>query len=467
MAEDRYVAEDALELIDVVYEPCRSRPRSPPRWPRTPPACSSRQETNNVAVIRMRVGDADCLGGAPWCCVSASRTAPDRLRAGDAGPGGGAPDRRGGELHLLGSTKCIHINRTILAPFWNTPGALHSPRWMWAGGSGPRRAVPRGHPRPARTCGRAGPCGGSRVVESLTATNHARQVEHAIEMAFERDGRIRAIRDVIHADIQTCLYGRAGAGGVRRAAARTLPGAQLCLRSLVRGDQQDAGGHAAPPGRPESNFVRERLMDLAAERLGLDPAEIRRRNVIRPDDMLYDCGTVSFGVNTVYDSEIFRACSMSATPARLPGGAARAGGGERTRRSGAPGHRPGLYVEKTGLGPFETAHVEARPDGRFTVDTGAASMGPGLETVLAQIWAKHFAATRSLRGSTHRHGDGGERYWDLRLARHGHRRQRRPPRGRQAGRRGSSRAAELWGVRRRHQVRGRRAGRRRSADHDR
>ena len=44
-----------------------------------------------------------------------------------------------------------------------------------------------------------------------------------------------------------------------------------------------------------------------------------------------------------------------------------------------------MYVEKTGLGPFETARVEARPDGRFRVDTGASSMGPGLETALAQI----------------------------------------------------------------------------------
>ena len=58
-------------------------------------------------------------------------------------------------------------------------------------------------------------------------------------------------------------------------------------------------------------------------------------------------------------------------------------------RSLRPGPRRGIglsvYVEKTGLGPFETAHLEARPDGRFTVDTGASSMGPGLETVLAQI----------------------------------------------------------------------------------
>src|SRR6185295_13042241 len=44
-----------------------------------------------------------------------------------------------------------------------------------------------------------------------------------------------------------------------------------------------------------------------------------------------------------------------------------------------------VYIEKTGLGPFETTQVEARRDGTFVVDTGASSMGPGLETVLAQI----------------------------------------------------------------------------------
>src|SRR5262249_56371038 len=59
------------------------------------------------------------------------------------------------------------------------------------------------------------------------------------------------------------------------------------------------------------------------------------------------------------------------------------------KRLAARGVRRGiglaLYVEKTGLGPFETAQLEARGDGRITVDTGASSMGPGLETVLAQI----------------------------------------------------------------------------------
>src|SRR2546427_6174761 len=100
--------------------------------------------------------------------------------------------------------------------------------------------------------------------------------------------------------------------------------------------------------------------------------------------MPYDIGTVSFGVNTVYDSGDFPAL-LEALRARLDYAGARA----EQQRLAAQGVRRGIglavYVEKTGLGPFETAQLEAHPNGRITVDTGAASMGPGLETVLAQI----------------------------------------------------------------------------------
>src|SRR5262249_49269482 len=145
-------------------------------------------------------------------------------------------------------------------------------------------------------------------------------------------------------------------------------------------------GTLRSPGRPECNFVRERLLDAGATRLGLDPAELRRRNLIRADEMPYDCGTKSFGVTTVYDSGDFPAL-FDELLRRLDYPRERA---EQARlNSGGAGHRRGIglaiYVEKTGLGPFETTHVEARPDGRFVVSTGASSMGPGLETVLAQI----------------------------------------------------------------------------------
>jgi CO/xanthine dehydrogenase Mo-binding subunit len=113
---------------------------------------------------------------------------------------------------------------------------------------------------------------------------------------------------------------------------------------------------------------------------------MRRRNLIRADEMPYDCGTKSFGVNTVYDSGDFPAL-FDELLRRLRYDRARVQ--QRTQNARPRGPRRGIglaiYVEKTGLGPFETTQVEARPDGRLVVDTGASSMGPGLETVLAQI----------------------------------------------------------------------------------
>src|SRR5207249_150241 len=140
------------------------------------------------------------------------------------------------------------------------------------------------------------------------------------------------------------------------------------------------------PGRPECNFVRERLLDAGAARLGLDPVDIRRRNLIRADAMPYDLGTKSFGVTTVYDSGDFPAL-FDELLRRLDYPRERAEQAAVNARASGPRRGIGLavYVEKTGLGPFETTQVEARPDGRLVVDTGASSMGPGLETVLAQI----------------------------------------------------------------------------------
>src|SRR5213594_5161193 len=102
--------------------------------------------------------------------------------------------------------------------------------------------------------------------------------------------------------------------------------------------------------------------------------------------MPYDCGTKSFGVSTVYDSGDFPAL-FDEMLRRLDYERARAEQAAMNARPLGPRRGIGLavYVEKTGLGPFETTQVEARPDGTLVVDTGASSMGPGLETVLAQI----------------------------------------------------------------------------------
>ena len=392
IAEDRYVAADALDRIDVVYQPLPVCASAAAALERGAPRLFAGTESNNVAVISMRVGDVDAALPRAHLVVRERFVYPRQTAAALETRGLVAlpPDPRGGELHLIGSTKCIHINRTILAPIFGVPpGALRLTEVDVGGGFGARGELyPEDIlvPLAALKLGRPVRWIEDRR-ESLMATNHARQVEYDVEMGVDADGRIVALRAVIRADVGA--YVRTAGLVPAEFGASLLPGpyrvpAYSCdLWSVVT--NKTPVGTLRSPGRPECNFVREQLMDVAARRLGVDAAEIRRRNLITADQMPYDCGTKSFGASTVYDSGDFPAL-FEELLRRLEYPGARA---EQAVQNRGAGLRRGIglaiYMEKTGLGPFETAHLEARPDGRFSVDTGASSMGPGLETVLAQI----------------------------------------------------------------------------------
>jgi carbon-monoxide dehydrogenase large subunit len=392
VADDRYLAADALERIDVVYEPLPVCASAATALERGAPRLFPGTESNNVAVISMRVGDAEPALAGAHLVVRERFVYPRQTAAAMETRGLVAvpPDPRGGELHLIGSTKCIHINRTILAPIFGVPpGALRLTEVDVGGGFGARGELyPEDIlvPLAAMKLGRPVRWIEDRR-ESLMATNHARQVEYDVEMGFDGDGRILGLRAVIRADlgayVRTAGLVPAEFGASLLPGPYRVPNYSCDLWSVVT--NKTPVGTLRSPGRPECNFVREQLMDLAARRLGLDAAEIRRRNLIAASEMPYDCGTRSFGASTVYDSGDFPAL-FDELLRRLDYPGARAAQAAQNRRRG-PRRGIGLaiYVEKTGLGPFETAHLEARPDGRFAVDTGASSMGPGLETVLAQI----------------------------------------------------------------------------------
>src|SRR5262249_53159280 len=134
-------------------------------------------------------------------------------------------------------------------------------------------------------------------------------------------------------------------------------------------------------GRPEAVFVMERLMDIGARRLGIDPAEIRRRNLVRPADMPYRPGlTYKDAAPSAHD------------PADFPAAFARAldllGYDEWRRRQAAQDTRSarrigvGLacYAQGTGLGPFEGATVRVDPTGKVYVLIGVAQQGQGHAT---------------------------------------------------------------------------------------
>jgi CO/xanthine dehydrogenase Mo-binding subunit len=148
-------------------------------------------------------------------------------------------------------------------------------------------------------------------------------------------------------------------------------------------------------GRPEAAFVLDRLLDRAARALGMDPADFRRKNLIRPEQMPYRTGlTYRDGVAIVYDPADYPA-AFDRTLARLGYDDWRA---EQKRRRG--GSRPigiGLsaYVEGTGIGPFEGADVRVDPDGTVYVLIGVASQGQSHETTLAQVCAAELGVDPS------------------------------------------------------------------------
>ena len=140
-------------------------------------------------------------------------------------------------------------------------------------------------------------------------------------------------------------------------------------------------------GRPQAVFAMERLMDGVARELKLDPAEVRRRNMVQPQQMPYSVGlTFRDGKPLVYASGDFpksqeRALVLADYESFRPRQA-------KARREGRYiGIGIGNYVEGTGLGPFEGVTVRILPNGKVTVATGATSQGQGTRTTLSQIVA--------------------------------------------------------------------------------
>jgi len=140
-------------------------------------------------------------------------------------------------------------------------------------------------------------------------------------------------------------------------------------------------------GRPEAAFVLDRLLDRAARRIGMDPAELRRRNMIRPEEMPFRTGLVyRDGVPIAYDPADYPAGFEKALALLDYAGWRKEQ--EPRRGSATPiGIGLSLYVEGTGLGPFEGAAVRVDPSGIVYVHVGVAAQGQAHETTLAQVCA--------------------------------------------------------------------------------
>ncbi len=224
--------------------------------------------------------------------------------------------------------------------------------------------------------------------EHFVATTQERDQHWDVALAVEADGRIRGVRGVLIHD-----HGAHTARGVNLPF-ESAQNVTLAYRvPAYRMDVKVALTNKVPvtpvrgAGQPQGAFVMERLLDRAARALDLDRAEIRRRNLVPADAMPYAKPlTARGGRPVVLDSGDYPACQRDAL--------ARAGWDgfpARQRAARATGRYLGIglanFVKGTGRGPFEAATVRIGASGDIHVYTGAAAMGQGTHTMLAQIVA--------------------------------------------------------------------------------
>jgi aerobic carbon-monoxide dehydrogenase large subunit len=234
--------------------------------------------------------------------------------------------------------------------------------------------------------------------EDLLTTQHSRGAASTGALALDADGRIRGLRARIEAPLGAYLSFSASTNP--RNHARCLPGAYT-IRDV---DIQVAGALTTTPpvgayrgaGRPEAAFLIERLVDEAAHALGLDPADIRRRNLIPREAFPYTTAT-----GQVYDSGDYAVALDRALAAAEYDGLRRAQA-ERRRRGDLVGIGLSTYVEPAALG-WESGVVRMERSGAVTAITGSSPHGQGHETTFAQVVADHLGVEPDV--ITVRHGD--------------------------------------------------------------
>jgi carbon-monoxide dehydrogenase large subunit len=396
VAENAYALADALEGVVAEYEPITalttpeaalaSGVRIHEGWP-----------DNAALVARGSVGDPERALAASHVVVSA-RLRHARLSAAFIETRGALAyrDPDGGRLVLWSSTQNPYSVRDAVARILGIPAEeLRVLTPDVGGGFGPKGAPYPEEALVALAAQRL--CRPVKWVESrredFAATGHDREQNHEVRIGFDKDGLIAGIDATFLADVGA--YPAQG-NGLTLNTVNHLPGPYRVSHyrnagtSVVTNKTLNMAYRAA--GRPEAVLVMERLMDMGARRLGLDPAEIRRRNLVRPEQMPYRPGlTYKDGVGVTFDPGDFPAAFERALDLVKYGEWRRR---QAERKNGARRIGVGLacYAQGTGLGPFEGATVRVDPAGKVYVLIGVAAQGQGHATTLAQVCAQELGA---------------------------------------------------------------------------
>ncbi len=391
VATDRYVAEDAAELIEVTYEPRTAatdlRRALEPGSPLAHPELGD----NLAGTWQQSVGDPEgALGGAEHrleleFCIARGTGHPMETRGCVAR---WEPDTG---LTFWGSHQTPHRTKRELMTMLGLPG--HLVRVMTpdvGGGFGIKGPF---YPEDALVAvasmqvGRPVKWIEDRREHAMAAIQDREQI-HRVQVGFRADGTLVSLIDRYVYDTGAYIpYGLL----VGVVAGGTLPGPykipnlHLEFRAALTNKASVAAYRGA--GRPQGVFVMERTMDRIADYLGLDPALVRERNLIQPGEFPYRTGLTSQdNLPQEYDSanhpEALRLCKEMVGHAEF-----RERQAEARREGRYLGLGIAMYVEGCGVGPFEGASVSVDTVGRVTVSSGVAAQGQGHETMFSQLVA--------------------------------------------------------------------------------
>jgi CO/xanthine dehydrogenase Mo-binding subunit len=319
-------------------------------------------------------------------------------------------------LELHGAAKVPHRNREQLAKILNRPlTSINLFEGHVGGGFGVRGEL---YPEDVLVCLAALRL--NRPVkwiedrhEHFVAANHSRQQRHKLRAAVDKEGRILGLEDEFFHD--QGAYVRTHGARVVDLTAGMLPGPYRVPSYRAAGHYRLTNKTPAAtyrsPGRYESTFARERLMDAIAHQLGLDRIAVRRANLIDKAEMPFDRGLTALGDEVVLDSGDY-ALLLDKTLTRLDWKTLQSQLSARRSKGDLVGAGLAVFVEKSGLGPTDGVNISIDPSGMVEVVTGGASLGQGFETCMAQICASalgvDYRSITVVHGQTSRidHGVG-------------------------------------------------------------
>jgi carbon-monoxide dehydrogenase large subunit len=391
VANDRYVAEDAAALVAVDYDillaatDCRNAARAP--------AVRRELASNQVIAYIVAYGDVDAAFGKAahvgreelWIHRGAAHSMEGR------GILAHISDR---EINVWASTQKPHDLRTAFADYIDLDESrLRVATPDVGGGFGPKLCV---YPEDVAVVAAATLLRRSvKWIEDRREhfTNAAQERDQywSIEIAADADGRLRGIRGGLIHDLGAYALQDVN---IPYNSATTLTGPYvvpaLAMDVVVNHTNKAPVSSVRGAGYPQAAFAMERMMDRLARALQLDRAELRRRNLIPAEKMPYlKPLKARSGEQVQYDSGDYPGCQAEIL---------RAAAWDDFPRRQAQARVENRYIgigiahgiKGTGRGPFEFGNVRVSPTGHITVSTGAAPMGQGLATALAQICADAF-----------------------------------------------------------------------------